>query len=296
MRIEAILRGGLGNQLFQFAFFRNLQLMTSAELFIERRIGFSTDFRYRRKLEIEKLINDYDAPKVSRAMSLLSVEKASTLISPNFGHRLASLLNSNYIYENSNKFSIPPLKKGAENLIVHGYWQSPLYFQDHQRIIVNEIVSWLETYDCSEVREIANSNLDCVAVGIRTYSESVKPSVHARDGRQKDLTEWQRAIDHLVSQGKSIKFLIFSTDRETISKQIDFRGQPVEYVAHTRDRSSKVRLLQFASCRHHIFNNSSFYWWGAFLRPYIRAELSQLVFASDNFLNEDALPSKWNTF
>jgi hypothetical protein len=296
MRIEAILRGGLGNQLFQYAFFRNLQLITSAELFIERRIGFSTDFRYRRKLEIEELINDYDAPKASRAMSLLSVEKVSTLISPKFGHRLASLLNSIYIYENSNKFSFPSLKRSAENLIVHGYWQSPLYFQDHQRIIVNEIVSWLETYDCPEVREIANSSLDCVAVGIRTYSESVKPSAHARDGRQKDLTEWQRAIDHLVSQGKSIKFLIFSTDRETISKQIDFRGQSVEYVAHTRDRSPKVRLLQFASCRHHIFNNSSFYWWGAFLRPYIRVNLSHLVYASDNFLNEDGLPSKWNKF
>lgn len=296
MRIEAILRGGLGNQLFQYAFLRNLQLITSSELFIERRIGFSTDFRYRRKLEIDELINDYDVPKTSRAMSLLSVEKVSTLISPKFGHRLASLLNSIYIYENINKFSFPPLKKSAENLIVHGYWQSPLYFQDHQRLIVNEIISWLETYDCPEVREIANSNLDCVAVGIRTYSESVKPSAHARNGSQKDLTEWQRAIDHLVSHGKSIKFLIFSTDRETISKQIDFRGQSVEYVAHTRDRSPKVRLLQFASCRHHIFNNSSFYWWGAFLRPYIRADLSHLVYASDNFINEDGLPSKWNKF
>jgi hypothetical protein len=229
-------------------------------------------------------------------MSLLSVEKVSTLISPKFGYRLASLLNSNYIYEISNKFSFPSLKKSAENLIVHGYWQSPIYFQDYQRLIVNEISRWLVAYDCPEVREISNSNLDCVAVGIRTYSESVKPSAHARDGRQKDLTDWQSAIDQLVSQCKSIKFLIFSTDQETISRQLDFRGRSIEYVAHTRDRSSKVRLLQFASCRHHIFNNSSFYWWGAFLRPYIRADLSQLVFASDNFLNEDGLPSKWNTF
>ena len=296
MRIESILRGGLGNQLFQYAFLRNLQLINSAELFIDRRIGFSTDFRYGRKLEIEKLIHDYDAPKVSKAMSLLSVEKASTLMSPKFGQRLASLLNSDYIYETSNKFSFPLLKQSAETLIVHGYWQSPKYFEDNQRLIVNEISSWLVTYDSPEVREIANSNLDCVAVGIRTYSESAKPSAHARDGRQKDLTDWQSAIDRLISQCKSIKFLIFSTDRETISRQLDFRGRSIEYVAHTRDRSSKVRLLQFASCRHHIFNNSSFYWWGAFLRPCIRADLSQLVFASDNFLNEDALPSKWNTF
>ena len=51
-----ILKGGLGNQLFQLAAFFSLSKMDNfKDLMIDCKSGFILDFKYKRKLEIESI-------------------------------------------------------------------------------------------------------------------------------------------------------------------------------------------------------------------------------------------------
>ena len=56
----------------------------------------------------------------------------------------------------------------------------------------------------------------------------------------------------------------------------------------------KIWLL--SQCKHHIFNNSTFYWWGAWLSSINHKHSDQDIFASDNFLNDNIVLNKWKKF
>ena len=48
-------KGGLGNQMFQYAAARSLSLDLKAELVIEKNLGFFLDREYKRKFELNQL-------------------------------------------------------------------------------------------------------------------------------------------------------------------------------------------------------------------------------------------------
>jgi hypothetical protein len=55
-------------------------------------------------------------------------------------------------------------------------------------------------------------------------------------------------------------------------------------------------LWLLSQCKHHIFNNSSFYWWGAWLSSKFYKNNNQTIYAADNFINKDGLPKSWYKF
>jgi hypothetical protein len=48
--------------------------------------------------------------------------------------------------------------------------------------------------------------------------------------------------------------------------------------------------------KHHVFNNSSFYWWGAWLSRANHLTYTQMIRCSDNFINPDSFPPSWKKF
>jgi len=56
------------------------------------------------------------------------------------------------------------------------------------------------------------------------------------------------------------------------------------------------RLWLLTQCKHHIFTNSSYYWWGAWLSEANFLNEKQLILAADNFINIDGIPDKWKKF
>jgi hypothetical protein len=293
-----ILRGGLGNQLFQFACARNTQINLHSNLSVNDTIGFLLDRKYGRRFELNGLIQSDLVGCPTPFTRLLICEKISQRISNKLGLNLTKYLGYQLIQEHHDSFVDIKNSASSKRIFLSGYWQSHLYFKENLNQIAQEIADWVAT-SSSQTRKFSfNDSQDhqSVAVGIRTYSESQNPDFHARNGVQKKIVDWQIAIDKVMSRLEKPVFYIFTTDKEDIIKNLDFHHAKRILVNQDLIKSSKGRMLAFASCRNHIFNNSSFYWWGTFLSPYIFHREPGLVLASDNFLNVNSHLSSWENF
>ena len=105
-------------------------------------------------------------------------------------------------------------------------------------------------------------------------------------------------ISKLLSSSPNAVFFVFCTHRFPILEQLNLPESTV-FVTHDDGYEGSIsRLWLLTQCKHHIFTNSSYYWWGAWLSKAVNKTTNtpQLIFAADNFINTDGLDSSWNKF
>ena len=262
---------------------------------VDVNLGFKSDFRYKRNYELGSLIKKESQLKIAHAIPLLIMEKSINQLAP-FLLAKSRALKFSLITE-KNIFSEQPLiPQNASHILFQGYWQSNSYFQENEDQIKLEIANWLMQQGNAKNSFYVDHDQENVAVGIRLYSESKDPGFHARDGREKSIEEFQGAVNKILDELKNPVFHIFSVDSEKISKAINFYGNCVKYVDQEKIGNSKQRMLAFASSKHFIFNNSTFYWWGAYLAQSLLPLSSRIIYSSDNFLNERSVVDGWKIF
>ena len=296
-KIYAYLCGGIGNQMFQYAAARSLALKYDSELILDTWSGFVRDIEYRRHYEL------YALPIQGRVASFWE-------LLPIWLYRLDrrirgeitdNRLKQSYFYgqflveteqkylEQVNKISIGP----CTWLI--GYWQSPLYFQAYTETLLRELMP--PRPDQTEFLRLGERlrQVESVALGVRLYEESKNPSLHARDGRLKTTEEINIAISRLKSQCPNAEFFVFCTHRSPLLERLDLPESTV-FVTHDNGYEGTLETLWLLTqCRHHLFTNSSYYWWGAWLSQQFYGH-GQVILAADNFINADGLCDHWQRF
>jgi hypothetical protein len=139
---------------------------------------------------------------------------------------------------------------------------------------------------------------ESVALGVRLYEESANPAAHARDGRVKTAGDINGAIARLRSQRPEARIFVFCTQRSPMLERLDLPESTV-FVTHDDGYEGTLEGLWLLSqCRHHVFTNSSYYWWGAWLSQgvYTAASEDQRILAADNFMNRDTPCHGWGSF
>lgn len=241
--MKVLFSGGLGNQMFQYAFLlalRNLGYKVSGDISLFLRNNGHYGF---------------ELPRV-------------------FG--LSESFTKTYLYA----YGIPLLCRWKKNpwifreydqiIDIHnipththfllGYWQKENYFSH-----ISNIIRTSFTF-CS----IDNKN--------RNLSQKMKEtnsvSIHLRRGDylnsplyQNICTEayYREAIQYF--SGKSVRFFIFSDDIVYAKNFIKKLGQTAEFITHNQGMDSYKDMFLMASCKNNIIANSSFSWWGAWLNP-----------------------------
>lgn len=294
-----LLKGGLGNQMFQYAFARSISIETSSELLIDNWSGFVFDYKYHRKYELDTF------PILGRPASLK--ERL-----PFWSNQLGSMLfpNSLKVYrENIYGLMInevvpkymPNISKTIENsknniFWLNGHWQSYLYFERHSGSILNELTPPEPIKkNFLKLGELLRES-ESVALGVRLYEESKNPEIHTSDGRLKDSFQINKAILKLKQLCNEARFFVFCTHRSPLLEQLSLPENTI-FVTHDDGYlGTRECLWLLTQCKHHIFTNSTFYWWGAWLSQKLYKQQSQIVFAADNFTNSNTVPQKWNLF
>jgi len=270
--------GGLGNQLFQYAFARAVSLRASVPLVLDAASMFRRDFLYRRQFELD-LFNLPEEVKIVR--------------NPEWMHRLRrrslEFLNRKQILEQKTLLVEKTPHVLEEDLLswsprrrvrVMGFWQSESYFQDHAGLIRQEL-----------------SFRDSPSEAVRPLLEAVKSSesicVHLRRiqyARTLGNPYYEQALRYLREQMNSPRVFVFSDDPEAAQA---FAGRypdatPVQIPGATH--VDEFRLM--TACRHYVLANSSFSWWAAWLGE---KEGSQTVAPSvDIWDHPDILPKRWH--
>jgi hypothetical protein len=290
------LKGGLGNQMFQYACGRSLALHHDAELVLDDWSAFIRDTQYRRRYELAALpiqarkATPWERLSICLHLALHKFRKSPTAL-------LEKHWYGRFITENIFSW-IPELKRIPldSTFWLCGYWQSHCYFEEHIAQIRAELMPPPAQQEHFQVIAEQLRSTESVALGIRVFEETLDPNVYARDGQLKSTNQIRGAIARLKEKRPNAQFFVFCTHRSPIFSNLELPDDTVFLTKDDGYSGAIETLWLLCQCRHHIFTISSYYWWGAWLSGEERGTEEQTILMADNFYNSDALSVGWDTF
>ena len=259
-KVIARIKGGLGNQLFCYAAARRLALVNDAELVIDSVTGFVRDRQYRRKYALDHF--HIPARTATPAERLEPFER--------YRRGLAKFIagkrpfhERRYIEENGNAFDCRLLDLRIRGTVyLDGLWQSERYFNDVEDVIRKDLAFVTPTDpENRRVARLIERSSEPVSIHIRWLSE---PGRHA--STICGLEYYRKAIEHIQQKVGAPKFFVFSDYPEHLDSLISgLESFEVVRVNSGRQDMAYADMWLMTLCRHHIFKDSTFGWWGAWL-------------------------------
>lgn len=262
--------GGLGNQMFQYAFALALKRKHPEEevyvdiqhyhtIFFKRYKGINLHNGY----EIDKVFPNAKLPVAGfRQLVKISYWIPNYVLS-RFGRKFLPIRKTEYIPPYSMNYTCD--KNAMErkgDCYYEGYWQSAHHFVE----IKDEL---REVFQHPEPNEY-NSEL------IKKIKETESVGIHVRRGDYLNEPEfrgicgveyYRKSIKGVLSDGKHHSFFIFSNDMQWCREQLAplLQGHELIFVTNNTGRNSCWDMFLMAYCKDLVIANSSFSWWGAFL-------------------------------
>ena len=284
------LKGGLGNQMFQYAIGKVLAQKNRVDLYFdesffedqEKKPGFTPRhfeldvFEPLFKTASKQLVNSFYNQKERNILSKLFSFPVKTVIKEDFCKFDATILTRK-----------PPL-------YLDGYFQSEKYFLGNEDLV-------REFFTFPRITEVKYTDL------INEILENNSVSVHFRRGDYVNdehtsrvhgtcsLDYYKNAINIITGQFKNPHFYIFSDDIEWVVKHVDKFNINYTLVKGISGKNSWIDMMLMSKCKHHIIANSSFSWWGAWLQR----DLSKRVIAPLKWFNDPSvdtqniIPDSW---
>ena len=279
--------GGLGNQMFQYAFYEQLRFLYGRN----NVKAFRNDFEhyFLREFELTKIFD-------------LQIEFADRQEVHKFTHtsfltKIARRLSSNkYISEKNylGKVEINDLVSRYKNVFFYGYWQSESYFKEVGPVIQKHFSFPLYRLGRrnEEIREKI-LNHESVSIHVRR-GDYLTSGVYEELGYVCNNGYYQNAIDWVNKKVDDPVFFVFSDDMEYCKNELNFRGNRNYFVDWNTNENSFWDMYLMSVCKNNIIPNSSFSWWSAWLNDHE----NKIVVTPKEWMRNDytkgRIPDSWN--
>lgn len=265
--------GGLGNQMFQYAFARSLQA-AGQQVFIQwhghrtksRHNGWELDSVFETRLSSNICLTNRNP-----ALNLLawSMRKACRTREP---------------ADMSFNPSFLKMKSGY----LDGYWQTEKYFSAIADRIRSDFRFKPLTGTANIQLQTTISSIPCVSIHVRR-GDYIS---HSGLGGICTSGYYQQALTRMESMHPGCTPVIFSDD-VSYCRELFAKHHGVIYCDWNHGANSWMDMSLMSQCTHHIIANSSFSWWGAWLGGGdVAAPENWFHPASDN-CNRDIYPKHW---
>jgi hypothetical protein len=287
------LQGGLGNQMFQYAFGRAAS--------IESGIPFS--------LDISKFGNE--GPKYTQRSFTLQHFNIQTPIATaseiakfhtpraDFFRKIKKRLRQ----KDDHVFN-PELLRVKKGQYLEGFWQSEKYFKNHADTIRREFS--LKNTLGSEAKQVLTQIEDLKSKGVETIL------IHVRRGdfvsNKASLSLLGILGDNYFSEGVKQIDNVLNQNGNTSPRHIFFATEDPEWVKQniTPDHDSTIisrpgiydfeEIILMSACNHFVISNSTYSWWAAWLSH----NTNKIVVApkiwmqgNPNVKTDDLVPTEW---
>jgi hypothetical protein len=187
-----------------------------------------------------------------------------------------------------------------DNVLLHGYFQSPKYFDQFK----NQIFKILHLFDKQQ-------NIKEKFFGLFERSDEVV-SMHFRlgDYKQKrfhhcimNYEYYENALTYIVDHSPAVSRVLYfceSEDNEYVLGQISKlqnRFPDIEFFKVPDEAEDYEQMLIMSSCNHNIIANSSFSWWGAYFNGFqekiVCYPSAWFGEGYKNYTHADMIPGDW---
>ena len=280
VRIVEII-GGLGNQMFQYAFF--LYLKNKSHIWDRLYVDIEAMKTYDRHygLELEKVFN-------------LSLCPISNGLHRNLQKRSFAKHFVKSLYEHSECEFDEPVYCGLRPYRYYrGYWQNEGYFVDIEPMIREAFQFNINILSEKTKANASKMNRELsVSIHVRRGDYENLPEAKAMHGGICSLDYYHKAIDFIRQRlGSNICFYLFSDDVNWMEENLQLENRCI--IDWNQGEDSWQDMYLMSCCRHHIIANSSFSWWAAWLNP----NKSKIVLTPNKWFNHtDAVgivPESW---
>lgn len=266
--------GGIGNQMFQYAFGRTLALKNNCTLKLNLSFFDKSDSRTF-SLEHFSAVLDPATPAEIEQI----IQKQSSKLN---GLKRKVLKSKPYvIYEKTLEFD-PQNLETQKNAYVDGYWQSEKYFIQVSDQIREDfkIRTAPSAENAAVLQKIKSVNAISLHVRRGDFLDNDLNKIHGTCS----IDYYEQAADLISKQVTNPVFFIFSDDINWVRENIKLQ-QDLVVVDINDDETAYEDLRLMSACRHHIVANSSFSWWGAWLNTHP----GKMVVAPKNWFNDAEL-------
>ena len=272
--------GGLGNQMFQYALYRQLISMGKT-------VKMDDEAGFREDRQRDPALAAFGAAyERADRQEIIEMTDASMKFTDRVRRKLFGRKSRSY-FEESKRFQ--PQIFEWDNVYLEGYWQSEKYFRDVGTLLKKEFC--LENVRKNREKGYGLSKQAEDYLHRMEQGESV--SIHVRRGdyllpQNLELfgnictdAYYEKAVRKVTESHPDCTFYLFTNVREWASNLVkEHEDFPMVRVELPKDRDYETLMLM-SRCKHNILANSSFGWWASYLND----NPDKLVIAPEKWLN-----------
>ncbi|HJZ99745.1 MAG TPA: alpha-1,2-fucosyltransferase [Candidatus Solibacter sp.] len=284
------IRGGLGNQMFQYAFGRAQAERLGVNLVLDT-TAYS-DYRLHHGFQLASVFN---APAREATPQELRAFLGWRLLAFRMGGRarnIALRIPGKYLVREPHFEYHAKAASAPAGSYFAGYWQSERYFAQVDSVIRREFTfrqppSPANAQMCDRIRSV-----NAVSIHVRRGDFVADTRTNAYHGTC-SADYYADAVRAIQQRVEGATFYVFSDDVPWVQANLHVAG-PCVFVEHNTGPSAFEDMRLMSACRHHIIANSSFSWWGAWLG----SNRDKLVIAPRRWFvaeinTDDLLPKTW---
>lgn len=275
--------GGLGNQLFQYAFYKQLEVNYPQEE-IKVDITEFKNYALHNGFELERVFNltlnkanQKEIIKVKSGRSFFAKVKRKLV-----GYKSTHIFQDKFDYSHV----------GGRNLYLDGYWQHPKFWE----LTHDNLAKFLQfNIDLSiKSKEILNKIKTENSISIHIRRGDYLLPQNANIFTNCSLDYYQKSISYFEEKYPDISFYVFSDDINWVKDNLKVDSS-VEFINHNTGNKSSEDLFLMSQCKHNIIANSSFSWWGAYLNKNPNNEVicPDRWWKDPNHNDEIYIPKNW---
>lgn len=273
-------KGGLGNQMFQYAL---VEALRARDREVGCNLGFYRKHTNLRGFELDKVFNGIDINEVSDDI-FCEIDERWNKIKEN-SEKLELFKNdteNRFFYVEEKSYVYDKKIFQTKDCTFVGYWQTERYFKNIRSVILKRFQFEISDNVLKQLGDKYSQEYVSIHVRRDDYLQNERYQVI-------DIDYYKEAIKTMKMKFQTTKFIVFTDDLMWAKENLALEGVEFFDASAFEVYENWYDMYLMTRCKGNIIANSSFSWWGAWLNT----NQDKVVIAPKRWIKGEKTPDIW---